>query len=78
MNTNKLKHTNKQHSKQTLLNPNGAIEARVGGRETKMVRAVGTDAFTVRVATAGEAARKAPGWAGRLLVLDFGMLMRKR
>ena len=46
MNTNKFKHTNKQHEKQTLLNPNGAIEARVGGRETKMVRAVGTDAFT--------------------------------
>ena len=46
MNTNKLKHTNKQHSKQTLLNPNGAIEARVGGRETKMARAVGADAFT--------------------------------
>ena len=45
-NTNKFKHTNKQHSKQTLLNPNGAIEARVGGRETKMVRAIGTDAFT--------------------------------
>ena len=39
-NTNKFKHTNKQHSKQTLLNPNGAIEARVGGRETKMVRAM--------------------------------------
>ena len=50
MSTNILKHTNqttnKQHSKPTLLNPNGAIEARVGGRETKMVRAIGTDAFT--------------------------------
>ena len=31
----------------------------------------------VRVATAGEAARWESGWAGRLLVLDFGMLMQR-